>query len=58
MDGAKLSLTLVSIGIMNPMSDEALSNKCFIMPKALNSLKTKSVLHGKKLAVQLRNILE
>ena len=36
LDEMKLSPTSVSINTTNQMSGEALANKCFIMPQALN----------------------
>ena len=45
LDEMKLSQTSVLINTTNRMSGEALSNKCFIMPHALNDHKKKSFYH-------------
>ena len=58
LDEAKLSPTSASICTTNRMSGEALSNKCFIMPKSLNdNIKTEFVL-DKYLAAQMTNIFK
>ena len=46
LDEAKLSPTSVSICTTNQMIGEALSNKCFIMPKSLNNNIENSVCFG------------
>ena len=55
LDKAKLSPTSVSINT-NRMSGEALSNKCFIMPQALNDYKTKSFLWLKCSIAKITNV--
>ena len=56
LDETKLSPTSVSINTTNRMSSEALSNKCFIIPQALNDHKRKSFLWLKYSIAKITNV--
>ena len=56
LDEMKLSQTSVSINTTNRLSGEALSNKCFIMPQALNDHNKKSFLLLKCSIAKITNV--
>ena len=55
LDEAKLSPISASICTTSRMLGEALSNKCFIMPKSLNDNKKIEFALDKYLAAQMTN---
>ena len=58
LDEAKLSPTSVSICTTNRMSGKALSNKWFIMPKALNDRKKKSFFMVQNVIARITNVFK
>ena len=58
LDEAKLSPTSASIYTTNQMLGEALSNKCFIMPKSLNDNTKIELALDKYLAARMSNIFK
>ena len=56
LDEMKLSQTSVSINTTNQLSGEALSNKCFTMPQALNDHNKKSFLWLKFSIAKITNV--
>ena len=56
LDETKLSPTSVSVNITHRTSGEALSNKCFIIPQALNDHDKKSFLWLKYSIAKITNV--